>query len=385
MIHVNLLPDIRPADKNNLKLVKRKMSNERIYNFSAGPSMLPLPVLETAAAEMTNYRGSGMSVAEMSHRSKVYQDIFDTTKADLKRLVGVPDTHEILFMQGGATFQLAAAPLNLIGKTGKADYAVTGNFAKLAAKEATKYGEINIAANSDDRNHTYIPAQSDLKLSADASYFYYCSNNTIYGTEWKYVPETNGVPIVCDMSSNMLSKPIDVSKYGVIYAGVQKNMAPAGMAAVIIDKSLAGNELPYTPLIMNYQTMIEKDSMYNTPPCYTIYMLGLVLKWLDSMGGLEGMEKIKAERAKLLYDFLDESKMFKPCAEKEARSDMNVTFRTGDEELDAKFVKEATALGFVNLKGHRNVGGMRASIYNAMPIEGVKKLVDFMKDFETKN
>ena len=347
--------------------------------------MLPLSVLETAAAEMTNYRGSGMSVTEMSHRSKVFQDIFDTTKADFKRIFNVPDTHEVLFMQGGATFQFAAAPLNLIGKTGKADYIITGNFANNAYKEAKKYGDIAVAASTAEKNHTCIPKQEELKFRDDASYVYYCANNTIYGTEWKYVPETNGIPLVCDMSSDILSKPVDVSKFGVIFAGVQKNMAPAGMAVVIIDKALAGKELPYTPLIMNYQTMIEKDSMYNTPPCFTIYMLGLVLKWLDTMGGLEGMEKVKAQRAALLYDFLDESRLFKPHAEKDARSDMNVTFRTGDEELDAKFVKEATALGFSNLKGHRSVGGMRASIYNAMPMEGVEKLVAFMKDFEAKN
>ncbi len=347
--------------------------------------MLPLSVLETAAAEMTNYHGSGMSVTEMSHRSKVYQEIFDTTKADLKRILNVPDTHDILFMQGGATFQFAAVPLNLIGKTGKADYIVTGNFSNNAQKEAQKYGDVRVIYSTADKNHTYIPKQEDLKINADASYVHYCANNTIYGTEWKYVPETGGVPIVCDMSSDILSKPVDVSKYGVIYAGVQTNRAPAGMAVVVIYKSLAGQELPYTPVIMNYQTMIEKDSMYNTPPCFTIYMLGLVLKWLDTVGGLKGMEKIKAERAKILYDYLDESKLFKPHAEKEARSDMNVTFRTGDEEKDAQFVKEATALGFLNVKGHRSVGGMRASIYNAMPVEGVQKLVDFMKEFEAKN
>jgi len=361
------------------------MSNDRIYNFSAGPSMLPLPVLEKAASEMTNYNGSGMSVMEMSHRSKVYQEIFDETKADFKRIFKVPDTHEILFMQGGATFQFAAIPLNLIGATGKADYAVTGNFANLAMKEAKKYGDIHIAASSEDRKFAYIPSQETLDISKDASYFYYCANNTIYGTEWKYVPETNGVPLVCDMSSNIMSKPVDVSKYGIIYAGVQKNMAPAGMAVVVIDKALAGHELPYTPVIMNYKTMIDKDSMYNTPPCYTIYMLGLVLKWLDTQGGTVGMEKIKHYKASLLYDFLDDSAMFHGVADKEARSDMNVTFRTGNEELDAKFVKESAAAGFSNLKGHRVMGGMRASIYNAMPIEGVEKLVAFMKDFEAKN
>ena len=361
------------------------MSNDRIYNFSAGPSMLPLSVLEKAASEMTNYNGSGMSVMEMSHRSKVYQAIFDETKADFKRIFNVPDTHEVLFMQGGATFQFAAVPMNLIGATGKADYAVTGNFASLAMKEAKKYGEIHIAASSEDRGFAYIPPQSALDISKDASYFHYCANNTIYGTEWKYVPETGGVPLVCDMSSNIMSKPVDVSKYGIIYAGVQKNMAPAGMAVVVIDKALAGRELPYTPVIMNYKTTIEKDSMYNTPPCYTIYMLGLMLKWLDSQGGTAGMEKIKHQKAALLYDFLDESAMFRGIADKDARSDMNVTFRTGDEELDAKFIKESTAAGFSNLKGHRVMGGMRASIYNAMPMEGVEKLVAFMKDFEVKN
>ena len=361
------------------------MSTERIYNFSAGPSVLPLPVLEQAAAELTNYRGSGMSVMEMSHRSKVYLAIFEETKADLKRILKIPDTHDILFMHGGATLQFSAVPMNLIGRTGKADYAVTGNFSGLAMKEAKKYGDINVACNSEDKNHTYIPAQTDLKISADASYFHYCANNTIYGTEWKYVPETGSVPLVCDMSSNIMSMPVDVSKYGVIYGGVQKNMAPAGMAVVIIDKSLAGNELPYTPKLMSYQVNIDNDSMHNTPPCYTIYMLGLVLKWLDAQGGVEGMSKIKAAKSKLLYDVLDDSKMFIGCAEKAARSDMNVTFKSTSEELDDKFVKEATKAGFDNLKGHRNVGGMRASIYNAMPMEGVEKLAKFMRDFEINN
>ena len=361
------------------------MSNERIFNFSAGPSVLPLSVLETAAAEMTNYRGSGQSVMEMSHRSKVYLSIFEETKADLKRIMKIPDTHEVVFMQGGATLQFSGVPMNLIGTTGKADYAVTGNFSSLAAKEAARYGQVNIACNSEDRNHTYIPAQDALKLTSDAAYFHYCSNNTIYGTEWKYVPQTGNVPLVCDMSSNILSKPIDVSKYGVIYAGVQKNMAPAGAACLIIDKSLAGHELPLTPKLMGYKLMIDDDSMHNTPPCYTIYMLGLVLKWLDSQGGVEGMEKIKTAKAKLLYDVLDGSKMFIGCAEKEFRSDMNVTFKTDNEELDNKFIKEATAAGFENLKGHRKVGGMRASIYNAMPTQGVEKLAEFMRGFEKTN
>ena len=361
------------------------MTNERIYNFSAGPSMLPLSVLERAAREMTNYNGSGMSVMEMSHRSKVYQDIFDTTKAKLKKILGVPDSHEVLFMQGGATFQFAAVPLNLIGRTGKASYADTGNFAHLAMKEAKKYGEISIAASSEQDKYTYIPGQDKLNIISDASYFYYCANNTIYGTEWNYVPETGSIPVVCDMSSSMMSKPVDVSKYGILYGGVQKNMAPAGMAVVIIDKSLVGNQLPYTPVIMDYKTTLDKDSMYNTPPCYTIYMLGLVLDWVEENGGLEGMEKLRDIRSGLLYDCIDNSSMFCGCADAGSRSGMNVTFKTDSAELDAKFVKEATAAGFSNLKGHRVAGGMRASIYNAMPVEGVEKLVDFMKAFEKAN
>ena len=361
------------------------MSTERIYNFSSGPSMLPLPVLEQAASEMTDYRGSGMSVMEMSHRGKDYIAIFEEVKSDLRRMMKIPDTHEILFMQGGATLQFSAVPLNLIGRTGKADYAVTGNFSNLAMKEAAKYGEVRAACSSEDRNHTYIPAQEDIKLSADASYYYYCSNNTIYGTEWKYVPGTGGIPLVCDMSSNIMTAPVDVSKYGLIYAGAQKNMAPAGMAVVIIDKKLAGQELAYTPKLLSYQLMIDSDSMNNTPPTYTIYMLGLVLKWLEKQGGLESIGKLKAEKAKILYDALDGSSLYKCCADKAARSDMNVTFTTADRELDEKFVKEAKAKGFENLKGHRSVGGMRASIYNAMPIEGVEKLVEFMKEFEAAN
>jgi len=361
------------------------MSTERIFNFSAGPSMLPLPVLEEAAAELTNYRGTGMSVMEMSHRGKAYLEIFEQTKADLKKVMSIPDTHEILFMQGGATLQFSAIPMNLIGKTGKADYAVTGNFSTVAMKEAKKYGEINIACSSEDRGHSYIPEQKDINVSKDASYFHYCSNNTIFGTEWKYIPETGDVPLVCDVSSNILSGPLDVSKFGILYGGVQKNMAPAGAAVVIIDKNLAGNEHPLTPKLMSYKVMIDSDSMNNTPPTYTIYMLGLVLKWLEKQGGVEAMAQLKAERSKYLYDVLDDSKMFMGIAEKEARSDMNVTFKTKSEELDAQFIKEAKAAGFDTLKGHRVLGGMRASIYNAMPIEGTKKLAEFMREFERKN
>ena len=360
------------------------MFSERIYNFSSGPSMLPLPVLETAAAEMTNFRGTGMSVMEMSHRSKAYLSIFDEVKADLKHALKIPNSHEIIFMQGGATLQFSAVPLNLIGETGMADYAVTGNFSNLAMKEAKKYGEVNIACSSEAADHTYIPSQEEIVVSSDASYFYYCANNTIYGTEWKYIPETEDIPLVCDMSSNILSAPVDVSRYGVIFAGVQKNMAPAGMAVVIIDKDLAGNELAITPKLLSYELMIDSDSMNNTPPCYTIYMLGLMLKWLDGQGGVEGMRKNKAEKSAILYNTLDESDFFNGCAQVTARSGMNVTFKTKSEELDDRFAKEAAAAGLENLKGHRSVGGLRASIYNAMPIEGVQKLAAFMRDFEMK-
>ena len=361
------------------------MSDQRVYNFSAGPSMLPLSALERAGSEITNYRGSGMSVMEMSHRSKVFIQIFEETQEKLRRIMNVPQGYKILFLQTGASGQFSMIPLNLIGKTGKADYAVTGNFSNLAYKEAQKYGQIHLAASSEDRDHSYIPAQSQLKLDPEASYFYYCANNTIYGTEWQYVPDTGSVPLVCDMSSDILSMPVDVSKFGLIYAGAQKNMAPAGLTVVIIKEELAGHELPYTPLIMNYKTMIDKDSMYNTPPCWCIYMLGLTLDWVEENGGLAGMEKLKWQRATMLYDTLDNSKLFRCHGEKGSRSGMNVTFRTGSEELDAKFVSQAAQAGFVNLKGHRKTGGMRASIYNAMPVEGVEKLCDFIKAFDKAN
>ena len=359
--------------------------NDRVYNFAAGPSTMPLSVLERAGSEITNYHGSGMSVMEMSHRSKVFMAIHAQTQEKLRRIMNIPQGYKTLFLQTGATGQFAAIPLNLMGEAGKADYAVTGNFSNLAMKEAKKYGTVNIAADSSDRDHSYIPAQDQLKLDPEASYFYYCANNTIYGTEWQYVPQVGNVPLVCDMSSDILSRPVDVSKYGLIYAGAQKNMAPAGLTVVIIKESLAGHELPITPTILNYQTMIEKDSMYNTPPCWNIYMLGLVLDWIDEQGGLEGMEKLRTLRSEMLYDVLDSSRLFRCHAEKGSRSGMNVTFRTGSEELDAKFVQEATAAGFVNLKGHRKTGGMRASIYNAMPVEGVEKLCDFIKAFDQNN
>ena len=361
------------------------MSDQRVYNFSAGPSMLPLPVLERAGSEITNYRGSGMSVMEMSHRSKVFLQIFQEAQDKLRRIMNVPDGYKILFLQTGASGQFSMIPLNLISKTGKADYAVTGNFSNLAYQEAKKYGQINLAASSEDKNHSYIPTQDQLKLDPQASYFYYCANNTVFGTEWGYVPETGEVPLVCDMSSDILSMPVDVSKYGIIYAGAQKNMAPAGLTVVIIRENLAGHELPYTPLMMNYKTMIDKDSMYNTPPCWCIYMLGLNLDWIEEQGGLEGMKKLRDLRSSMLYDTIDSSRLFHCHAEKGSRSGMNVTFRTGDEALDAKFIAEAAQAGFVNLKGHRKTGGMRASIYNAMPVEGVEKLCDFIKTFDQNN
>lgn len=361
------------------------MNNSRVYNFAAGPSVLPLSVLERAGSEITNYRGCGMSVMEMSHRSKMFMDIFQETQDKLRRLMDIPEDYHILFLQTGASGQFSMIPLNLIGKTGKADYAVTGNFSGLACKEAKKYGQISLACDTGDRSHSYIPRQEGLKLDGEASYFYYCANNTIFGTEWDYVPETGEVPLVCDMSSDILSMPVDVSQFGIIYAGAQKNMAPAGLTVVIIKDGLQGRELPYTPLMMNYKTMIDKDSMYNTPPCWCIYMLGLTLDWVAENGGVAGMEKLKWQRANMLYDTLESSRLFRLHADKGSRSGMNVTFRTGDEDLDAKFVREAAQAGFVNLKGHRLTGGMRASIYNAMPVEGVEKLCDFIRAFDRNN
>jgi phosphoserine aminotransferase len=359
------------------------VAREQVFNFSAGPSVLPLPVLERARAELPDYRGCGMSVMEMSHRSPMFQEIFDATKQKLKSALAVADTHEILFLQGGATLQFAAIPMNLL-EGGAADYAVTGNFSGKAAKEAEKYGTVRIAADTSATGHDRIPRQDELTLSADAKYFYYCANNTIYGTEWQYVPETKA-PLVCDMSSDILSKPVDVSRYGLIYAGAQKNMAPAGLTVVIVDKALLGRELPITPEIMSYRTLVKTDSMLNTPPCWCIYMLGLVLDWLKEQGGVQGMEMIKRERAAKVYDYLDSSALFTAHAQPGSRSDMNVTFRTGSAELDAAFVKGAAARGLVNVKGHRIAGGMRASLYNAMPMEGVDALIAYMKEFEVQH
>ncbi len=352
---------------------------DRVYNFSAGPSVMPEEALLRAQKEMLNYGNSGMSVMEMSHRSPVFAEIFESTRQKLREILSVPDTHEILFLQGGATLQFAAIPMNLSrGET--ADYAVTGNFANKAAKEAEKYCRVHLAASTVPA-HDRIPAQAELELSPEASYFYYCANNTIYGTEWHYVPETAS-PLVCDMSSDILSRPVDVSRYGLIYAGAQKNMAPAGLTVVIVKKDLAGQELPVTPLVMSYQEMIKAGSMLNTPPCWCIYMLGLTLDWLQSVGGVVGMEQIKKERARKVYEMLDNSTFYKPHAQRDSRSDMNVTFRTESAELDAAFVREAAQHGLCNLKGHKIAGGMRASLYNAMPMEGVDALVSFMKEFE---
>lgn len=346
--------------------------------------MMPLPVLEKAAAEMTNYGGSGMSVMEMSHRSKYYDDIINGAQDVLRRVYNIPDNYRILFMQGGATMQFSAVPLNLM-VTGKADYAITGNFARNAYKEAKKFGDIHIAATSEADNFTWVPTPDQLDVRPDADYFYICANNTIFGTEWHYDPNTGDVPVVADMSSNILSKPVDISKYGMIYAGAQKNMGPAGMAVVIIREDLMGHYRENMPVLLDYQLMADKNSMYNTPPTYSIYMMKLVTEWVEQMGGLEAMAKNADIRSSMLYDYLDSTDFYKGAAQKASRSRMNVTFRTGDDDLDKKFIQESIDAGMTNLKGHRLVGGMRASIYNAMPIEGVEYLIDFMKKFEKNN
>ena len=361
------------------------MREDRVFNFSAGPGVLAEQVLQKAQDEIFNYHGTGMSIMEMSHRSSSYQSVFDHVKAQLKKLMHVPDNYEILFLQGGASTQFSMIPLNLMGITGKADYAVTGNFSSIAYKEAGKYGEAKCVYDGSQNGFTKIPSQDELQLSKEASYFHYCANNTIYGTAWNYVPETGDVPIVCDMSSEITSHVVDISRYGLIYAGAQKNMAPAGVTVVIIRKDLAGKQMENTPYMLNYQTMIDKDSMLNTPPCWCIYMLGLTLEWLEEQGGVEAMEKIKHAKAQMIYDVIDGSSLYIGHAERSARSDMNITFHTGNPETDALFIKEAAAQGLVSLKGHRITGGMRASIYNAMPMEGVEKLRDFMIDFERRN
>ena len=357
----------------------------RVYNFSAGPSMLPMDVLNTAAQEMTDFNGSGMSVMEMSHRSKAYESIINEAFANLRQVLNVPDNYKILFMQGGASTQFAAVPLNLMNKSGKADYIVSGQFSGKAYKEAQKFGDVKEIATSKDRNFAYIPKITKDDIRPDADYVHVCFNNTIYGTHYNYIPDTGDIPLVADMSSCILSEPIDISKFGMIYAGAQKNMGPAGLTVVIIREDLIGNARPETPVMLDYKAMADNDSMYNTPPCYSIYVSGLVYKWIQNLGGIEKMHEINKRKAKVLYDYLDSSKLFKPTADKEVRSLMNVCFVTGNEEMDADVCKKAAAAGLVSIKGHRSVGGMRASIYNAMPEEGVVALVEFLKKYEEEH
>lgn len=357
----------------------------RVYNFSAGPAVLPEEVLREAAEEMMDYRGSGMSVMEMSHRSKMFETIIGEAEADLRDLLAIPDNYKVLFLQGGASQQFAMVPMNLF-KNRVGDYIITGQWAKKAYQEAKLYGTANAVASSADKTFSYIPDGSDLPISDDADYVYICENNTIYGTKFKTLPNTKGKTLVADLSSCFLSEPIDISKYGLIFAGAQKNVGPAGVVIAIIREDLITEDvLPGTPTMLRYKTHADEKSLYNTPPAYGIYICGKVFKWLKNRGGLEAMKDYNEKKAAILYDYLDQSQMFTGTVVEKDRSLMNVPFVTGDEELDALFVKESKAAGFENLKGHRSVGGMRASIYNAMPIEGVEKLVSFMRDFETKH
>ena len=358
---------------------------KRVYNFSAGPAVLPEEVLKEAAEEMLDYRGCGMSVMEMSHRSKMFDQIIKEAEADIRDLMNIPDNYKVLMLQGGDSQQLAMVPMNLM-KNGKADYIVTGQWAKKAFKEAQKFGDAKCIASSEDKTFSYIPDCSDLPVREDADYVYICENNTIYGTKYKKLPNTKGKPLVADLSSCFLSEPVDVTKYGMLWGGVQKNVGPAGLVIAIIREDLIPQEeLPGVPTMLQYKTQADAASLYNTPNCYAIYICGKVFKWLKKMGGLEVMKERNEKKAKILYDYLDSSKLFKGTVVPEDRSLMNVPFVTGSKELDAEFVAEAQKAGFENLKGHRTVGGMRASIYNAMPIEGVEALVAFMKDFEEKH
>ena len=357
----------------------------RVFNFSAGPSMLPLPVLEKAASELVCYGESGMSVMEMSHRSPDYEAIIQKAEADLRKLMQIPDNYKVLFMQGGASTQFACVPMNLIKKTGKADYIVSGQFSGKAFKEAQKYGDVVCVATTKEDNFDHVPVVTKDMIRPDASYVHMCFNNTIYGTKFDYIPDTGDIPLVADMSSCIISEPVDVSKFGVIYAGAQKNMAPAGVTLVIVREDLLGDVLDYTPDMLNWQLMADNGSMYNTPPCYAIYVAGLVYEWIESIGGLEKMKDMNEKKANLLYDYLDSQDYYIAPVKKNSRSMMNVTFVTGDADLDKKFASEAAKAGLKNLKGHRSVGGMRASIYNAMPYAGVEKLVEFMKEFAKNN
>jgi len=355
---------------------------ERVYNFSPGPSQLALPVLEKAQKDLVCYGNTGMSVMEMSHRSKMYTDIYDQTVADLRELMDIPEDYDVLFLQGGATQQFSAVPLNLMVNK-KADYIDSGNFAHLAAEEGKRYGEVNVVASSREDVYTYIPDLDTIQYSEDADYLHFTQNNTIYGTRFVELPKCKA-PLVCDASSMILSEKMDVKKYGVIYAGAQKNIGPSGLCVLIVRKDLLGKAMDICPKLLNWEVQAKAGSMYNTPNTWGIYLAGLTFQWLKEYGGVAAIEKDNIEKAALLYDFLDNSKLFRPTAQPKYRSRMNVTFVTGDAEKDAAFVKAAAGAGLVNLKGHRTVGGMRASIYNAMPIEGVRKLVDFMKDFEAK-
>lgn len=359
---------------------------QRVYNFAAGPSTMPEAALRRAAEEMLCYGNTGMSVMEMSHRSSMYLDIFNETEALVRELMNIPEQYAVLFLQGGATAEFAAIPMNLMGKSGKADYVDSGNFAHGALVEARKYGKVNVVASSEDVNYTRIPELAPARFDPEADYFYITTNNTIFGTRYDKLPETGDVPLVADMSSNIMSEVYDITRFGVAYAGAQKNIGPAGLTLVIVRKDLFGRALPICPKVFNWEKECEKESMLNTPPTYAIYMAGLCMKWLKEQGGVAGIERVNIEKASLLYDMLDASDFYRPVVSmKEYRSRMNVTFNTPNKDLDAKFAKEAAAGGLANLKGHRLVGGLRASIYNAMPVDGVKALVEFMKKFEMEN
>lgn len=357
----------------------------RVYNFSAGPSMLPLEVLQKAQAQMLDYEGSGQSVCEMSHRSKVFDKIIKDAEALFREIMNIPDNYKVLFLQGGASTQFAAIPLNFMNKNHKADYIVTGVWGKKAFQEAQKYGNVRKVASSEDKVYSYIPKLTREDFDPEADYVYYCMNNTIYGTKFPYIPDTGDIPLIADISSCFLSEPLDVTKFAMLYGGAQKNIAPAGLTVCIIREDMLGNARDITPTMLNYKTMADADSLYNTPPCFTIYMCKLVLEWIKEQGGLAAVKANNVKKAQLLYDYFDSSKMFKNIVNKEDRSLMNIPFVTGDEELDKKFIKESTDAGFINLKGHRTTGGMRASVYNAMPLEGVEKLIAFMKEFEKEN
>jgi phosphoserine aminotransferase len=357
----------------------------RIHNFSAGPGVLPVPVLEEAQRDLLNWQGAGMSVLEMSHRGKAFDSIFRAAIADLRDVLGIPEGYQVLFLQGGASLQFSMVPMNLLPADGSADYIVTGAWSQAAVKEAKKVGGVNIAASTESENFTRIPRQDELQLDPNAAYVHFTSNNTIFGTEWRSEPEVGAVPLVCDASSDILSRPLDVSKYALLYAGAQKNMGPAGVTTVVLREDLLSRIPPGLATMLDYGVHVKKESLYNTPPTFAIYLVGLVAKWIKGLGGLEAMQRINEEKAGLLYDAIDATEFYRGTAERDSRSRMNVTFRLPSEELEKKFVAEATAAGFDGLKGHRSVGGLRASIYNAFPTDGVRALVDFMKEFERTN